>query len=211
MLCPAHPVWSAATIVVGTDATNTVLWGTLITPGQRIDGGLVIEGDTITCVAVTCAQPSEATVVITTNAYIFPGFIDAHNHVAYNILPRWTPPKLYQRRSQWQGAPAYKEFKKTKTDLTDKGLFCEMVKYGEVKALLCGVMTIQGTAPNNTSFRTLIRNAENQNELDLLASYIRTYSLDISSFQGTINWSVTKRFIVHLAEGVAPRSRGGAE
>jgi hypothetical protein len=39
-----------------------------------------------------------------TEAFIFPGFIDAHNHVAYNVLPKWTPRKLYKNRGQWHRA-----------------------------------------------------------------------------------------------------------
>ena len=58
------------------------------------------------------AHPAGASVLSLTNAYIFPGFIDAHNHVAYNFLPKWTPPKLYKNRGQWQGAQSYKDFKK---------------------------------------------------------------------------------------------------
>jgi adenine deaminase len=60
----------------------------------------VIEGDTITCVAATCATPDGATRITVTHAYVFPGFVDAHNHVAYKIFGRWTPSKFYQRRSQ---------------------------------------------------------------------------------------------------------------
>ena len=100
----------------------------------------------------------------------------------------------YQRRSQWQAAQAYKDFKTPYNTLINKGLFCEMVKYGEIKALLSGVTTIQGTAPNNSCFRTLVRNAENQNELGLPGSHIRTYILDISSFRGTMDWTRTKSF-----------------
>jgi cytosine/adenosine deaminase-related metal-dependent hydrolase len=179
-----------------------VIKGTVVTPDQVLDGEVLIEGDTITCVAASCTVPDGATRITVTNAYIFPGFVDAHNHVAYNILARWTPPKLYQRRSQWQAAQAYQVFKQPYADLINKGLFCEMVKYGEVKALLSGVTTIQGTAPNNTCFRTLIRNAENQNLLGLPASHIRTFILDISSFKGSMDWSVTKSFAVHIAEGI---------
>jgi hypothetical protein len=83
-----------------------------------------------------------------------------------------------------------------------------MVKYGELKALLSGVTTIQGTSPNQVCFRTLIRNAENQNELGTPASYIRTFILDIKSFKGPPpNWTVTKAFVVHLAEGIDGPSR----
>jgi len=198
----ASPVWAATTVVVGTDASKTVIKGTLVTPDQVIEGELVIDGDAITCVAVSCTAPVGATRITVTNAYIFPGFVDAHNHVAYNVLPRWTPPKLYKNRGQWQGSDAYKVFKKPYDDLTNKGLTCEMIKYGEVKALLSGVTTIQGTSPGSQCIRTLIRNAENQANLPTSASHIRTFILDIGSFQGGVNWTATKSFVVHLAEGV---------
>jgi 5-methylthioadenosine/S-adenosylhomocysteine deaminase len=77
-----------------------------------------------------------------------------------------------------------------------------MIKYGEVKALLSGVTTIQGTSPGSPCIRTLIRNAENQANLPVSASHIRTFILDIGSFQGAIDWTSTKSFVVHLAEGV---------
>jgi 5-methylthioadenosine/S-adenosylhomocysteine deaminase len=75
------------------------------------------------------------------------------------------------------------------------------VKYGEIRALLSGVTTIQGTSPGSSCVGVLVRNAENQNQLNLPASQIRTYILDISSFKGTVNWSITKSFVVHIAEG----------
>ena len=53
----AQPVLAATTVVVGTDLSKTVMKGTLVTPDQMIDGELVIEGDTITCAAVTCEAP----------------------------------------------------------------------------------------------------------------------------------------------------------
>src|SRR3989442_5915394 len=194
--------WPATTVVVGTDLSKTVMKGTLVTPDQMIDGELVIEGDTITCVAVSCTAPTGATRVTVTNAFILPGFVDAHNHVAYNVLPRWTPPKLYKNRGQWQGSDAYKVFKKPYDNLTNKGLTCEMIKYGEVKALLSAVTTSQGTSPGAHRTRTLTRNAENQANLPTSASHIRTFILDIGCFQVGIDWTATKSFVVHLAEGV---------
>jgi cytosine/adenosine deaminase-related metal-dependent hydrolase len=112
--------------------TKIVSKGKIVTPEQVIDGELVIEGDQITCVATSCTDPPDATRLTVTNAYILPGFVDAHNHVACNVLPRWQPPKLYKNRGQWQGSDAYKIFKKPYDDLTNKGLTCEMIKYGEV-------------------------------------------------------------------------------
>ena len=211
VLLLAIPSWAAITVAVGTDPSKQILKGKIVTPDQILDGEVVIEGETITCVAVDCDDPAGATIFTITNAYIFPGFIDAHNHVAYNFLPKWTPPKLYQRRAQWQATQSYKVFKKPYDELKEKGLTCEIIKYGEIKALISGVTTIQGTSPGSSCIRVLIRNAENQNKLGLKSSHIRTYILDISSFEGTIDWNVTKSFVVHLAEGVDTDDRSRNE
>jgi 5-methylthioadenosine/S-adenosylhomocysteine deaminase len=202
VLVIVSPGTNAQTSVqVGTDSTKFVLNGMIVNPDGVLNGKAVIEGDVLTCVAVACADPPGATQINMTNGYIFPGFIDAHNHVAYNILPKWKPPKIYQRRAQWQASASYKAFKKP-YDENKKTLFCEMVKYGEIKALLSGITTIQGTSPGSACVAVLVRNAENQNQLNLPARHIRTYILDISTFKDGINWSVTKSFVVHIAEGV---------
>ena len=211
VLLLAIPSWAAITVAVGTDPSKQILKGKIVTPDQILDGEVVIEGETITCVAVDCDDPAGATVFTISNAYIFPGFIDAHNHVAYNFLPKWTPPKLYQRRAQWQATQSYKVFKKPYDELKEKGLTCEIIKYEEIKALISGVTTIQGTSPGSSCIRVLIRNAENQNKLGLKSSHIRTYILDISSFKGTIDWNVTKSFVVHLAEGLDTDDRSRNE
>jgi 5-methylthioadenosine/S-adenosylhomocysteine deaminase len=205
------PTLAAAAIQVtpGTALGSYFLAGRIATPTEVIDGELAISGDTIVCVAANCTQPGGATRIKVTDGYILPGFVDAHNHVAYNVFPKWQPPKLYQNRGQWEASSAYKTFKAPYNTLKAK-VFCEMVKYGEVRALLSGVTTIQGTAPNSTCFRTLVRNAENQNQLGLPASTIRTYILDISTFKGSVNWTTTKAYVIHLAEGLPTdaKSRG---
>lgn len=183
--------------------------GRLVTPDAVIDGAVVVTGDTITCVGTQCAIPAGATVFTVSDAYVFPGFIDAHNHVAYNALPKWKPPKLYQNRWEWQRASAYRAFKRPYDQLKRDGLECEMVKYGEVKALLSGVTTIQGS-PRRTCLRMLIRNAENpEAELPVSDAHIRTYvpSIDSPRAPNNINWSDTKAFVVHLAEGADEPSR----
>src|SRR5215472_8007755 len=199
----AHQPVSSAQITIqkGTDAAKFVMKGKIVNADGSLQGEVVFDGDTISCVAATCTEPPGATEITVANAYIFPGFVDAHNHVAYNFLPKWTPPKVYQRRAQWQASPSYKQFKKP-YDQNKAALFCEMVKYGEIKALLSGVTTIQGTSPGSACVGVLVRNAENQNGLNLPGSYIRTYILDISSFSGSVDWTATKSFVVHIAEGV---------
>jgi 5-methylthioadenosine/S-adenosylhomocysteine deaminase len=209
LVCVPTSAFATTSIAKGSDLTKYVLRGKIVTAaGTVLDGELVIERDTITCVAADCVDPPGASILTITNAFIYAGFVDAHNHVAYNVLPKWTPPRLYLNRGQWQSAKAYTEFKKPYALLKDTlKLFCEMVKWGELKALISGITSIQGTAPNQACFRTLIRNVENQSELGTTGAHIRTFILDISSFRATVNWDVTKSFVVHLAEGVDERSR----
>jgi hypothetical protein len=86
-----------------------------------------------------------------------------------------------------------------------------MVKWGEAKALVSGITSIQGTSPGSPCIRTLVRNVENQNELGTSASYVRTFILDIGSFVGTVNWNETKALVVHIAEGLPTDARSRAE
>ncbi len=206
----SSPCWGKTTVSPGTDPTKKVIRGTLVTPDQVLHGALVIEGDFITCVGSACVEPSGATVYIVTDAFVFPGFIDAHNHVAYNVLPKWSPPKVYQNRGQWQASSSYKEFKKPYSTLKDdKKLYCEMVKYGELKSLISGVTTIQGTSPSRSCYKLLVRNAENQNSLGTPPGLIRTYILDIKGWKDTekVDFGKTKSFVVHIGEGVDEKSR----
>jgi 5-methylthioadenosine/S-adenosylhomocysteine deaminase len=206
------PTLAQATVQVtpGTAPGAYFLTGRIATSTQVITGQLAVSGDTIVCVATSCTQPSGATLIKVTDGYILPGFVDAHNHVAYNVFPKWHPPKQYKNRGQWEASTAYKQFKAPYNTLKAK-VFCEMVKYGEVRALLSGVTTIQGTAPNSTCFRTLVRNAENQNELGLPSGTIRTYILDIKTFKGSVNWTTTKAYVIHLAEGLPTDTESSGE
>ncbi|MEJ2143224.1 MAG: amidohydrolase family protein [Gammaproteobacteria bacterium] len=200
------PAQARVTVTAGSTADTYLFKGEIVTPSGVMNGEMVVEGDTITCVEMDCTDPEGATRITVSSAYIYPGFIDAHNHVAYNVFPKWTPPKLYENRGQWQRSKAYRDFKAPYNDLKST-VFCEMVKYGEIKALISGITTIQGTAPKRKCFKTLIRNAENYNELGFPSSHVRTYILDISSFSSSIDWTKTKAFVVHLAEGIDERSR----
>jgi 5-methylthioadenosine/S-adenosylhomocysteine deaminase len=209
---PFFPEAANVTVVLGSDRTKQVIRGTVVTPDTVFVGEVIIESDTIACAAVACADPAGASVFTVTNGYVYPGFIDAHNHVAYNVLPKWTPPKLYVNRGQWQRAKSYQDFKAPYSLLKDTNhLLCEMVKWGEIKAMISGITAVEGTSPGSVCIRTLIRNVENQNELGTSPSYIRTYILDISSFDGTVNWDVTKAFVVHIAEGLPSDERSRHE
>src|SRR5687767_13290497 len=48
---------------------------------------------------------------IATRGTIYPGLIDLHNHLCYNVLPLWSVPRRYTNRNQWGGAgnPDYRK------------------------------------------------------------------------------------------------------
>ena len=195
---------ATTTVVRGTDPTKHLLKGPIVTAdGRVLQGEVVIEGDTITCVAADCVDPPGANIF--TIADVYPGFIDAHNHVAYNFLPKWTPPRLFAHRGLWQSSSSYKAFKAPYTAMLQQRP-CEMVRWGEIAALISGITTVQGT-PSRVCNRGLVRNIENQHDLALSAAHIRTFILDISSFESTIDWTRTRSFVVHIAEGIGETPR----
>ncbi|WP_374423867.1 amidohydrolase family protein [Chromobacterium sp.] len=196
----SHPAAAELSVTPGTGG-QLVIRGRLALPEQELDGRLVLAGDRIVCAGADCAEPADATVLQVNDGLILPGFIDAHNHVAYNALPKWAPPKRYQNRAQWQRAAAYKAFKRPYDQLKRSGLSCEMVKYGEAKALLSGITTIQGS-PAGRCLQGLVRNAENpQSGLPVSSAHVRTFILDVGGAP-KIDWNATDAFLIHVAEGV---------
>jgi 5-methylthioadenosine/S-adenosylhomocysteine deaminase len=41
--------------------------------------------------------------MIRTGSTIYPGLIELHNHLSYNVLPLWDVPQAYTNRSKWAG------------------------------------------------------------------------------------------------------------
>lgn len=158
-----------------------VLEGKIVTmAGEVIDRGRVfVEGDRIAAVR---AQGSPAPAgwddakVIDTGGVIYPGLIDLHGHLAYNVLPLWEVPRRYENRSDWMRAGAYKRDITVPMDhLTSQGgpAFARaLVRYVEVKLLMGGTTVAQGlrskSGPGGTLYRGLVRNAEAPDEAGML-------------------------------------------
>jgi cytosine/adenosine deaminase-related metal-dependent hydrolase len=47
--------------------------------------------------------------VTETQGTIFPGLIELHNHLSYNILRLWNVPRKFGNRGAWAGIPEYRQ------------------------------------------------------------------------------------------------------
>lgn len=195
-----------------------LLRGVVLTPTGVLDpGDVLIEGNTITCVAADCTTETGASDVtwIDTHSVISPGLVDAHNHVAYNFLPEWvpTPPgTLFQNRYEWAELPEYEEFIEPYAAHRSTGThYCPAAKWGELRSLVHGTTTIQGQSFNQGCVDWAVRNADHHHNLaydhmrTTIASVRDINDADadnlIASFDETVD--PTTRFAVHMAEGYA--------
>lgn len=75
---------------------------------EVIDDGIVWIENQIVAVQPTGAPPPPAFAGIQsvdTRGTLYPGFMDLHNHLAYNILSLWNVPATYTNRDKWKSEP----------------------------------------------------------------------------------------------------------
>jgi len=125
--------------------TPIILRGTVVTPDGVIKHGYVaIVGGRIA--AVSDKQPDiDGAVSVNTDGIILPGFVDVHNHVPWNILPRWTPGRTFTNRNQWRTDPEYARVVNGPFDRVSATHFCDMNAWGELRALVGGTTSILAT------------------------------------------------------------------
>ena len=149
---------SAAALGPGADrasAANTpgvfVLRGTVVTPtGVLANGYVGVMNGRI--VSVSDKQPDlPNALAVNVDGIIVPGFVDVHNHLPWNVLPRWRPPRLYQDRYQWRVDPDFLRRVQIPFDnlIGDENSpdsrVCDMNAYSEMRALVGGVTSIMAT------------------------------------------------------------------
>jgi hypothetical protein len=122
-----------------------VLRGTVVAPDGVIEDGAVrMSGQKIEWAGPWEAQP-QGTRVVETQGTIYPGLIDLHNHLTWNVFPRWSAGRLFPNRYEWQQFPPYlKALADPHEALIRKGLGPRMARYAEVKALAGGVTSLAG-------------------------------------------------------------------
>lgn len=153
--------------------------------------------------------------VLRTGGTIYPGMIELHNHLPYNVLGMWTVPRLYGNRGQWGSHPDYRRLVSGPMKVLGKtaGYIEAVIRYVEVKALVAGVTTSQGVAlysnANTRRFhRGLVRNVEETNDPALPEADSRIADIDADdagSFLERLERG--KKVVLHLAEGVDTTAR----
>ena len=125
---------------------HLLIRGNIVTPqGVLVNGWLDIQDGRIAQILTSRPDLSGASVLETTD-FIFPGFIDLHNHPSFNVFPRWTPPHKFPNRYAWREWDVYKtELENRGTALfSDSTNFCDIDEYVELKALIGGTTSMIG-------------------------------------------------------------------
>ncbi|MBI3072034.1 MAG: amidohydrolase family protein [Deltaproteobacteria bacterium] len=186
-------------------ATRIALKGTIVTPTAPAAAGfVVIEGGAIVCAGATC--DTAGATVIDTGLDLYAGFVDAHNHIGWNLFPftRFSRP-TFNNRYNWRfGEKVFKDFQKLKSTL-DRKLKCDVTLYTEVMAALGGTTTIVSEDKCHTGG---IRNAENPGLGELKMGGTVGDPLQLRGKTRT-KWEAilsnptppVTRFVIHLAEG----------
>jgi cytosine/adenosine deaminase-related metal-dependent hydrolase len=125
------------------------LRGTVVTPEGAIpDATVLVSGERIED-AGSLTVP-QGVPVIDTEGIIFPGLIDLHNHVTWNVFPRWSSGLKFPNRYEWQILPAYlAALANPHARLIREGMGAAMARYAEVKAIAGGATSIAGLYPED--------------------------------------------------------------
>jgi cytosine/adenosine deaminase-related metal-dependent hydrolase len=125
-------------------AEDWAIAGTVLAPGGLItDGAVSISKQMITAVGPSASLPAAAS-AIKVPGVILPGFIDLHNHLTWNVLPRWVPARRFNNRYEWQDTAEYDRALVAPHNIVMAAAACETEIYAEIKALAGGATSVLG-------------------------------------------------------------------
>jgi imidazolonepropionase-like amidohydrolase len=196
-----------------------VLRGSVVTGETVLPDALVtILGNKITKVGVVSGQ-SQAAVAVETSSFIYPGLIDLHDHITWNLFPRWKPGELFNNRYEWQQRQDYKNaLDGPHAELAaDHGLICDADRFGEIKAIVGGATSVVGSlnptsnTNDNACIEGLARNLDDYSGFDgaILNHEKVRYEVfpfemqlgDSTQIRPNLDSGSLKAFLVHVAEG----------
>jgi 5-methylthioadenosine/S-adenosylhomocysteine deaminase len=152
---------------------------------------------------------------VSTGGTIYPGLIELHNHLSYNVLPIWNVPKKFTNRDQWAQGDEYRKLVTGPMKVLAHTPHCvpAVVRYVEAKCLLGGTTTSQGLALSSYSgimhfYRGIVRNVEQT--LDSALPEAKTHIADVEAtdrakFLARLQHSSC--LLLHLSEGTDDKAR----
>lgn len=181
------------------------------------DGVLYIEDGRIVAVLDRRSPPPdgfERTRIVNTEGTIFPGLIELHNHLPYNVLPLWRVPKRFAGRNQWGSSPEYSRRITSPMSILGRSTYVPSVaRYVECKTLLSGVTTTQGielfsNAGARRYYKGVVRNVEQTDDAELPEAKTRIADIDARDSRRFLErLEQSKKLILHLSEGIGAKAR----
>jgi cytosine/adenosine deaminase-related metal-dependent hydrolase len=122
------------------------LHGTLVMPDAIVEDGTVLVRDGAIAASGAHVNVPASVPVIDTHGIIAPGFVDLHNHLTWNVFPRWKPAGEFGNRYDWQQKQMYQAtVAMPHADMVADGFECAMERYAEIKALTEGETSVAGS------------------------------------------------------------------
>src|SRR5579872_2068059 len=181
------------------------------------DGVIYIQDDRIASVQDAAAPPPAEFAGVTiekTGGTIFPGLMDLHNHLSYDILTLWQVPQQYVNRDDWPKHPDYRRLISGPMQVLGKHPKClpALVRYVEAKCLLGGTTTSQGPRLSSNAgvvrfYRGLVRNVEFSSAPGLPSAQARIP--DVAAKDANAFLAEMTRYqcmLLHLSEGTDERA-----
>ena len=194
--------------VVTMDAQRRVLERGVV----YVDSGVIAQ---VLPEAATPPAGFEAVPLTRSRGTLYPGLIELHNHLPYNVLPLWQVPRRFQRREQWGSHPEKQALVSAPMRVLGEtaGYIEAVVRYVECKCLLAGVTASQGitlfSAPGSQRYyRGVVRNVEQTDDPALPNARAKISDVDsasVASFFNTLRSASC--LLLHLSEGVDDRAR----
>jgi 5-methylthioadenosine/S-adenosylhomocysteine deaminase len=141
------------------------------------------------------------------DAYVLPGFVDMHNHLAYNALPLWSEPGRidpWLHNKHWTDADSYTESITEPAWVYAKASPEALLAYVQVRAMAGGATAVQGWPTANRGYTTVMRNVDAEDagtgNKDLIYTSVVTKTGDALA-TSVRRMADGAGFIYHCAEG----------
>ena len=173
------------------------------------DGVVFVENDTIFGVQPADAPPPasfEDVEIVETRGTIYPGLIELHNHLMYDVLPLWQIDRQHTNREQWARDRAYRAAVTGPAEVLRMipGMSNAILQFVEARCLAAGVTTTQGIDVRSKP-TGVIRFADRSLDALLPSASTRITAGRADEILRRRNESAC--LLIHVAEGTDARAR----